>query len=337
MTTVHHPTLPAVSDYPTKSSHANELDEARRLFLDELAIPEADWEEQGEREGVQLWSKADPNDPYAVPTVKGVTTVEGVSAAAFLGGVIQLPGMRKLWDARFQDGHMLARYDRTTFAFYTVMKGMSWIVYPRSICGAQMNVEPEDGDPQGVRMVIQTSVDEPEWAPEQKGQTRATLTLSGWQLKPEGDNLKITYIVKIALNGSMPMPMVTMVATETPLCTGRARDVFREYGHAPYVRIPQGAAEPAITFQTESFSDPPALPSLNTHPREYRCIFTTTDKAGESFEIVYDRRRMYADGVRVEVEGEEGAEIKDDDKGVLTVKTKASGVDVTVIVRPRPQ
>lgn len=46
---------------------------------------------------------------------------------------------------------------------------------------------------------------------------------------------------------------------------------------------------------------------------------------------------MYADGVRVEVEGEEGAEIKDDDKGVLTVKTKASGVDVTVIVRPRPQ
>lgn len=36
------------------------------------------------------------------------------------------------------------------------------------------------------------------------------------------------YIVKIALNGSVPMPMVTMVATETPLCTGRARDVFRE-------------------------------------------------------------------------------------------------------------
>jgi len=100
--------------------------------------------------------------------------------------------MRKLWDARFQDGHMLARYDRTTFAFYTVMKGMSWIVYPRSICGAQMNVEPEDGDPQGERLVIQTSVDEPEWAPEQKGQTRATLTLSGWQLKCVLDSLSLS-------------------------------------------------------------------------------------------------------------------------------------------------
>lgn len=79
------------------------------------------------------------------------------------------------------------------------------------------------------------------------------------------------------------------------------------------------------------------MPSLNTHPREYRCIFTTTDKADESFEIVYDRRRMYADGVQVEVEGEEGAEVRDDEEGVLTVTTKASGVNVTVIVRPRPQ
>lgn len=61
MATVHHPALPAVPDYPTKSSHANELDEARRLFVEELASPDADWEEQGEREGVQLWSKADPN------------------------------------------------------------------------------------------------------------------------------------------------------------------------------------------------------------------------------------------------------------------------------------
>ena len=74
---------------------------------------------------------------------------------------------------------MLARYNRSSFAFYTVMKGMSWIVYPRDIVGVQAS---SDGDAEGERLVVQTSVEEQEWAPEQKGKTRATLTLSGWQL-----------------------------------------------------------------------------------------------------------------------------------------------------------
>ena len=60
MTAVNHPALPAVFDYPTQSSHAGELDAAHKLFLEELASPEADWEDQGERDGVQLWSKKDP-------------------------------------------------------------------------------------------------------------------------------------------------------------------------------------------------------------------------------------------------------------------------------------
>ncbi|BGP44728.1 hypothetical protein JCM10450v2_000542 [Rhodotorula kratochvilovae] len=327
MTAVNHPALPAVFDYPTQSSHAGELDAAHKLFLEELASPEADWEDQGERDGVQLWSKKDPEDPYAVPTVKGETVVEGVSAEAFLGGVIQLPGMRRLWDSRFESGHMLARFDRTTFAFYTVMKGMGWLVYPRDICGIQKNYHPADGDAQAERLIVQTSVQEDGWAPEQKGKTRATLTLSGWRLVPDGANLKVTYIVKIALNGSIPLPMVTMVATETPLCTG--------HGHAPFVRIPPGAAEPAITFQTEQFSDPPSTLSLSNHPRQYRCTFTTKEKTGETFQIVYDRKKMYPEGVRVEVEGAEGAEVEDDGEGTPTVKTVKGGIDVTVIVQPK--
>ncbi|GAA6047150.1 hypothetical protein JCM3770_006924 [Rhodotorula araucariae] len=335
MAAVIHPALPAVFDYPTQSSHAGELETAHSLFLKELASPEADWEDQGERDGVHLWSKKDPEDPYAVPTVKGETVVEGVSAEAFLGGVIQLPGMRKLWDSRFESGHMLARFDRTTFAFYTVMKGMGWLVYPRDICGIQKNYHPTDGDAQAERLIVQTSVQEDGWAPEQKGKTRATLTLSGWRLVPEGENLKVTYIVKIALNGSIPLPMVTMVATETPLCTGRARDAFYQYGHAPFVRIPPGAADPAVTFQTEQFSDPPASLSLSNHSREYRCVFTTKEKTGETFQIVYDRKKMYPEGVHVEVQGEEGAEVDDDGEGTLIVKTKKGGMDVTVVVKPK--
>jgi hypothetical protein len=41
-------------------------------------------------------------------------------------------------------------------------------------------------------LIVQTSVEEPELAPEQSGKTRATLTISGWQLLPQGDDLKVS-------------------------------------------------------------------------------------------------------------------------------------------------
>jgi hypothetical protein len=60
------------------------------------------------------------------------------------------------------------------------MKGMGWLVYPRDIVGIQKNYggETENGE----RTIIQTSVEETELAPEQKGKTRATLKVSGWSL-----------------------------------------------------------------------------------------------------------------------------------------------------------
>ncbi|GEM06154.1 lipid-binding START containing protein [Rhodotorula toruloides] len=322
---VHKPEKPAVADYPTSAPHQAELEAAKAFFLRELESPEEEWEDQGEREEVHLWSKKDP-EVHAVPTVKGETL--------FLGGVVQLPGMRKLWDQRFESGHMLARYDRTSFAFYTVMKGMGWLVYPRDIVGIQKNFHPEDGSETSERMIVQTSIEEKGWAPEQKGKTRATLTVSGWRFTPVGDDLKVTYIVKIALNGSMPIAMVSMVATETPLCTGRARDVYYQYGHAPYIRLPAGTTSTSIIFQTESFSDPPANPETDDHVREYRCVLTTGSEAGEAFELVYDANRMYSGGIVVRVEGE-GVETSDDGKGVVRVKTSASGKDATVVIAPK--
>ncbi|BGP28630.1 hypothetical protein JCM10296v2_000366 [Rhodotorula toruloides] len=331
---VHKPEKPAVADYPTSTAHQAELEAARAFFLKELESPEEEWEDQGEREDVHLWSKKDPEDPYAVPTVKGETLVKNANSEAFLGGVVQLPGMRKLWDQRFESGHMLARYDRTSFAFYTVMKGMGWLVYPRDIVGIQKNYHPEDGSEKGERMIVQTTIEEKDWAPEQKGKTRATLTVSGWRFTPVGDDLKVTYIVKIALNGSMPIAMVSMVATETPLCTGRARDVYYQYGHAPYIRLPAGSSSTSIIFQTEHFSDPPANPETDDHVREYRCVLTTGSKTGEEFELVYDAKRMYGGGVNVRVEGE-GVECEDDGKGVVRVRTTKSGEDATVVLTPK--
>lgn len=57
---VERPTRPAVSDYPNTFAHSKKLEEAKELFEKELASPESEWEDQGEREGVRLWKKVDP-------------------------------------------------------------------------------------------------------------------------------------------------------------------------------------------------------------------------------------------------------------------------------------
>lgn len=58
---VHTPERPAVADYPTSTPHQAELEQARAFFLRELESPEDEWEDQGEREDVHLWSKKDAN------------------------------------------------------------------------------------------------------------------------------------------------------------------------------------------------------------------------------------------------------------------------------------
>jgi hypothetical protein len=44
--------------------------------------------------------------------------------------------------------------------------------------------------------------------------------------RPEGANTRVVYLVQVALNGSIPSMLANAVANETPLCVGRARDVF---------------------------------------------------------------------------------------------------------------
>jgi len=115
-----------------------------------------------------------------LPFVKGECLVKDCTPEAFGLGVVQSPGMRKLWDPRTEMGFMLERYSATTVMFYALTKGKKYIASPRDIVGVQRNyTDPEDGT---LRMV-QTSVTDEEKGPEQSGTTRADLVLSGWQFK----------------------------------------------------------------------------------------------------------------------------------------------------------
>ena len=54
---IAHPEYPAVANYPTEGQE-DVLAKALALFQEELASSEG-WEDQGEREGVQLYKKPD--------------------------------------------------------------------------------------------------------------------------------------------------------------------------------------------------------------------------------------------------------------------------------------
>ncbi|SGY31314.1 BQ5605_C002g01221 [Microbotryum silenes-dioicae] len=324
MSTIEETVQPAVSDYPTDSPFEAELEAAHKLFLEELASTEG-WEDFGETNEVQLHRKADPDDAYAVPTVRGECVVKDCTSDDFLS-ILQLPGLRKRWDLRFDSGIMVRRFNRFTYEFYTTMLGMGWIVWPRDIIGIQKNYKSLELNQEVV--VVQASVTDDEHGPEQSGKTRATVTVSGWQLLPQGSDLKVTYIVKISLNGSIPLAMVQKVAVEIPLCTGRARDIYYELGHAPYV-IPHDGKEPSVVFQTEHMSGPDSWGGVG--PLEYRCAFTTS--ADGIFDIKTDVKKFYKDGVEAAIEGDGGAEVSvDDATGLVTVKCTEAGKFNTVVL-----
>ncbi|GAA5926321.1 hypothetical protein JCM3775_000985 [Rhodotorula graminis] len=316
---VEEPALPAVPSYPCPSPWTAEVDQIRQRFLYELDHPEDGWVDLGERDGVQLWKKWHDNDENPVPWVRGETFVDDVTPDAFLAGVVQIPGMRKLWDPRTEAGFMLQRFNRTEVLFYAVAKGKRFIASPRDIVGVQRDFVEEDGS----ALILQTSV-ETDRVPKQSGLKRATLNLSGWHFRPEGSGIRITYILSISLGGMIPSAVVSMATTESPMCTGRARDAYYKYGHAPYVHH-DPKHEPTTIFQNEA---------LDTDKRVYRCGVTTGSCVGEVFEIRYDTKRMHQGGVEAAVEGA-GLELSDDGKGTVRVQVTAAGENATVVLSPR--
>lgn len=167
------------------------------------------------------------------------------------------------------------------------------------------------------------------------------------RVRPVEGGLEVTYLVRTALNGSLPRAIVDKVASEIPLCAGRARDVFYNSkptsqssfpddalvltrlplpsaaGFPPYIRPTASQPEPTCLFHVETFSPP-------DQPLEYHCKITT--RKGVDFELVYDKAKMFAGGVRVAVEGS-GVEVADGGAGVITMACTTTGDRVDIVIR----
>ncbi|GAA5972325.1 hypothetical protein JCM11641_002409 [Rhodosporidiobolus odoratus] len=317
--TFSQPPLPSVSNYPTTCPYEAEIETAHQRFLDELNSSPESWQDLGEgHNGCHLSKKVDETHSNPLPLCRGESVVEGVTPDAFLAGVVQLPGMRTLWDPRTEVGYMMERYDRDTVLFYALTKGVRLLASPRDLIGIQRDYDEADD----WRTIIQTSVEHPSY-PEQSKATRATLKLSGWSFRQEGNDTRVVYILDVLLNGRIPNKIVSMASSESPLCAGRARDVYYQHGHAPYVQRSPASGDLSLIYQLETITPLP-------HP-EYRCSITTGSTTGETFNIVYDTVRMYKNGASVQLEGN-GVSAEDNGQGIVKVTTTAAGEVVTIVL-----
>ena len=102
---INIPSNPAPQGYITRPAEYTEALERAQKLLDEETSPSAEdtWESDGERDGVTLHRKPNPENPSDVPLVKGRVLIENATPEQVLA-TVQLPGIRKKWDDRMEDG-----------------------------------------------------------------------------------------------------------------------------------------------------------------------------------------------------------------------------------------
>ncbi|QRW25081.1 start domain-containing protein [Rhizoctonia solani] len=214
---VEVPSDPAPNGY-VSNPHQEKIDEALRYLRSEKQGGEG-WENIDTKDGIILEKKYVQGDSSAIPIVRGHGLVKDLSAQALLSTILQ-PSARHLWDERFASGALLERYGRRTYKFYSVQKGVGWLVSERDIVGVQ---HVQDGE-NGAFEVVQTSV---EGDPDNSGRVRATLTCAGWSVVPRGNDLEVAYVVKINPNGSIPSAVVGKIVQDIPLAVVNITNFIR--------------------------------------------------------------------------------------------------------------
>ncbi|CAD6583108.1 MAG: p24 complex component [Cyphobasidiales sp. Tagirdzhanova-0007] len=362
LTPLHYPYTPN-----TSNPYSAEVQRAKEIFFAEVDNQEG-WEDQGEKDDVKLEKKAGQASGSGMPMVRGTCIIENATTDA-IAPIIQTPGqasspnierlsawsdcaffcqlrIRRKWDPRFETAWIQRRFSATSYQFYSLGNSppaLAWLINPRDLVGIHQSyiggkeIEEHVGENKEI-ILIQTSVIDNERASEQPKRTRMSLTLSAWRLSPIGKDVKLTYLVKVELGGSIPAAMMASVIVDLPTCAGKVRDTYYEYGSLPYVVHTSPTSTRSI-HQTEFFS----LGPMNPHQRsaiDKSWHLHMTGVAGSAFEIRYDIGKMCRKegGVHqtVKGQGKDGVSLVDDGNGVISVKIgeKADGQNFEVIVQP---
>ncbi|KAG9086420.1 hypothetical protein FRC06_003093 [Ceratobasidium sp. 370] len=233
-----------------------------------------------------------------------------MTPAALLSAICQ-PSARHHWDSRFASGGLLERYSRRTYKFYSVQHGVGIFVSERDIVGVQSVVLPNEDVEKGFE-VVQTSV---EGDPENSGRVRATLTCAGWSVVPRGDDLEVTYIVKINPNGSIPSAVVSKIVQDIPLAIVNITNFIRSSGWPPYISSPSISSQ----LRAEIFS---------LEAKTHNIKFIAGDK-DEDITVVVDSK-PFGGNWKVEVSGQGVSAEKKDEGAVVHVPAGSGQFEVSI-------
>ncbi|QRV96594.1 start domain-containing protein [Ceratobasidium sp. AG-Ba] len=243
MTGIVLPSDPAPDGY-VPNPYTAEID-AALAYLHTEKDSEDGWELIDTKDGIVMEKKFVPGDNSAIPIVRGRGLVKSISPAMLLSTIRQ-PSARSHWDSRFASGGILERYGRRTYKFYSVQKGLSFLVSERDIVGVQHIVCPQGEVEKGFE-VVQTSVlgdsDNP-------GRVRATLTCAGWSVVPRGPDLEVSYVIKINPNGSIPSGIAAKLVQDIPMSIVNIAGFIRSSGWPPYI----SSSSISSQLRTETFS-----------------------------------------------------------------------------------
>lgn len=307
---VELPSDPAPNGYVSNPYQA-QIDAALAYFRAEKDNSEG-WQDIDTKDGIIMEKKYIQGDNSAIPVVRGRGIVKSLSATALLSAILQ-PSARHLWDSRFKSGGLLERYARRTYKFYTVQHGVGIFVSERDLVGVQSTIFTEDENPSAGYEVIQTSV---EGDPENSGRVRATLTCGGWSVVPRGDDLEITYVVKINPNGSIPSAIVGKIVQDIPLAIVNISNFIRDKGVPPYI----ASKDLSSQLRTEI---------VNFEGRTHTIRLIAGDK-DEELPIVVDPK-VFGGNWKVEATGNGvSAEKQDEGSAVVKVPGGAGRYEVTI-------
>ncbi|KAK0547177.1 hypothetical protein OC846_004131 [Tilletia horrida] len=315
------------------AEYTEALETAKAKFQTQLDDTEG-WTSAGTREECDIFTKTE--DASGIPVVKGTALIENATPEEVVA-TIQLPGMRRKWDVRFDGGYNVKRFTYTSYQFYSIAKTPSMFVWARDIAGVQDNILTDD---RSELRIIQTTVEDEENLPDAGSyalsRTRANLEYAGWQVKKQGDDVIATYIVKVHLNGSIPTSVAALVATETPLCVAKVRDVLYQTGFAPYlVTVKDGKGiDFKVVNVTQDFDDGDGT-EATAGERKWTGHFLS--KGEEELDIAYDAARMYPEGVDATVEGDAATVTIDEaaKRVKLSIKAGSEGKRFSVVITPK--
>lgn len=222
---------------------------------------------------------------------------------------------------------------------YFFRKSPSYFIWARDIVAVQESYWKEA---ETKMQLIQVSVSDEDRLPEdgsyQKSRTRATVELSGWVAEKVEEGTKLSYVVKVLLNGSIPSAVVASLAQETPMCVGRVRDVYYEHGHAPIELTTRNSTLVKSDFKTTAitqvFEDENGEKTWTGH---------YASNGPDDLSILYDGKRMYIGGVNASVQSKDGNDVSgvhatiDEQNNIVKVKVESleKGKTFEVAITPK--